>query len=167
MKFQESSGGMNTENDRKKNLVKQVIMGDVEHGISTVLFRHAVGKALGVNATDMSCLAVIFFKGLSTPSELARLTGLSSGATTTMLDRLERRGLIERRFNPKDRRGRLIVIPKAATEKVASLYESMEKAEHAFVSRYSEKELQVLADFFKTLEVIWQEERKKLQRRPT
>ena len=140
---------MNTENDRKKVLVKQVIMGDVEHGISTVLFRHAVGNALGVNATDMSCLAAIFFKGLSTPSELARLTGLSSGATTTMLDRLERRGLI---------------IPKGATEKVASLYDSMEKAENDFVSKYSEKELQLLADFFRSLEAIWQEEREKLQR---
>jgi DNA-binding MarR family transcriptional regulator len=158
---------MNTETDRKTVLVKQVIMGDVEHAISTVLFRHAVGNALGVNATDMSCLAAIFFKGLSTPSELARLTGLSSGATTTMLDRLERRGLIERCFNPKDRRSRLIVIPKAATEKVASLYESMEKAEDEFVSKYSEKELQLLADFFRTLEAIWHEEREKLQRRPT
>jgi hypothetical protein len=40
----------------------------------------------------------------------------------------------------------------------------MEKAENDFVSKYSEKELQLLADFFRSLEAIWQEEREKLQR---
>jgi len=68
------------------------------------LFRHIVGEMLGVNATDMECLGVILFKGLTTPSELAQYTGLSSGATTAMLDRLEKSELIARHPNPKDRR---------------------------------------------------------------
>src|SRR6266545_5267280 len=134
---------------RKSDLVKEVNMGAREYGISTVLFRHAVGEILGVNVTDMECLALIFFKGLSTPSELARYTGLSSGATTAMLDRLEKAKLIERRPNPNDRRSVHIVIMKETAEKAASLYASVREAQDLLVSSYSEKELELLSDFFK------------------
>ena len=70
-----------------------------------VLFRNMVSERLGVNVTDMECLGLLYNKDLATPSELARYTGLGSGATTAMLDRLEKSGLIERRPNPDDRRG--------------------------------------------------------------
>src|SRR5919106_4904014 len=109
---------------RKKDLVKQVNMSAREYGINTVLFRHAVGEMLGVNVTDMECLALIFFKGLATPSELARYTGLTSGATTAMLDRLEKAQLIERRPNPQDRRGTLIFLTNVRTEAVGSMFAS-------------------------------------------
>src|SRR6266566_4061435 len=60
----------------KDDLKQQVILGTREYGIGSVLFRHVIGEMLGVNATDMECLGVIFFKGLATPSELAQHTGL-------------------------------------------------------------------------------------------
>src|SRR5213596_2806942 len=82
---------------KKEDLKRQVLRGTREYGIGSVLFRHVIGEMLGVNATDMECLGVIFFKGVATPSELARYTGLSSGATTAMLDRLEKSELIARR----------------------------------------------------------------------
>ena len=64
-----------------------------------MLFRHAIGEKLGVGVTDMECLGLIFLKGLATPSELALYTGLTSGSTTAMLDRLEKRNLIKRQPN--------------------------------------------------------------------
>jgi hypothetical protein len=78
----------------KKELVKQVITGATEYGISSVLFRNIIGERLGVNVTDMECLGLLFHKGIATPSELAKHTGLSSGATTAMLDRLEKVDLL-------------------------------------------------------------------------
>src|SRR5258708_20061817 len=79
---------------KKDDLKQQVIRGTREYGIGSVLFRHVIGEMLGVNATDMECLGVIFFKGVATPSELAQYTGLSSGATTAMLHRLGKSELI-------------------------------------------------------------------------
>lgn len=150
---------------RKKNLVKQVSMGAREYGISTVLFRHAVGEMLGVNVTDMECLALIFFKGLATPSELARYTGLTSGATTAMLDRLEKARLIERRPNPQDRRGTLIVLTNERTEEVGAMFASGREAIDKLTSSYSESELETIADYFRRLVIVWEEEREKLRRR--
>jgi DNA-binding MarR family transcriptional regulator len=149
----------------KNDLVKQVNMGAREYGISTVLFRHAVGELLGVNVTDMECLALIFFKGLATPSELARYTGLTSGATTAMLDRLEKARLIERRPNPEDRRGTLIVLTNERTEELDSIFAASRKAIDKLTSSYSESELETIADYFSRLVTVWEEERKKLPHR--
>ncbi len=152
-------------NNDKKDLEKRVIMGARNYGISAVLFRHTISEMLGVNVTDMECLGILFHKGLATPSELAKYTGLSSGATTAMIDRLEKSGLIERRPNPRDRRGTLVVIVQEAAEEVAPLFASGRKAQDELVASYSEKELELLAEFFEKSVTMWDEEREKLQRR--
>ena len=146
----------------KDDLKQQVIIGTREYGIGSVLFRHVVGETLGVNATDMECLGVIFFKGVATPSELAQYTGLSSGATTAMLDRLEKSELIARRPNPQDRRSTHIVLVKETAAKLAPFFASLREAQDQIVSRYSEPELELLADFFTRSVTMWEKERKKL-----
>lgn len=149
----------------KRELVQQVNVGAREYGISTVLFRHAVGEILGVNVTDMECLGLIFFKGLTTPSELSRYTGLTSGATTTMLDRLERARLIERRPNPEDRRGTLIALTHERNEEIGGLFASVREAIQKLTASYSEDELEVIADYLKKLGRIWEQEREQLKER--
>ncbi len=148
----------------KADLIERVILGARGYGISSVLFRNKIGEKIGVNVTDMECLGLLFHKGVATPSELSKHTGLSSGATTAMLDRLENSGLIERRPNPDDRRGSLIVLKKSGTDKVAPYFSSARRAQNELVAGYSEHELQILADFFEKATAMWDEERRKLQR---
>jgi DNA-binding MarR family transcriptional regulator len=120
----------------------------------------------GINATDMECLRLLFLKDVATPSELARHTGLTSGATTAMLDRLEQAGLIERRPNPEDRRGTLITPAKSSDERVASWFESARKAQDELISSYSESELEIISDVFERFVKLWDDERKKVQKDP-
>lgn len=150
---------------RKEELVEQLITNAANYGISIVLFRHMVGEVLGVNVTDMACLSLILLKGIATPSELARYTGLTSGATTVMLDRLERAQLIERRPNPQDRRGRLIVLTSERNDEIGAMYAAGRAAIMKKISSYSESELELLADYFGTQVRIWDEERQKLLQR--
>jgi DNA-binding MarR family transcriptional regulator len=149
----------------KRDLAMQVIHGGREYSIGAVLFHQAVGQRLGVNVTDMKCLDIMTLRGSASPSELAKHTGLSTGATTAMLDRLEIAGLIERRPHPTDRRGTIVILSKAAMRKLPMMFESLAKAMEALVSGYSQKELKVLADFFAKVGILWKEEREKLQRR--
>jgi DNA-binding MarR family transcriptional regulator len=149
----------------KTELVEKVILGARQYGISNVLFRNFVGERLGVNVTDMECLGLLFHKGIATPSELARHTGLSSGATTAMLDRLEKSGLIERRPNPNDRRGTLIVLVESGVERVGPWFLSARQAQNELVSSYSTKNLEVISDFFERSTKMWEEERGKLQKK--
>lgn len=144
-------------------LVTQVICGAREFSIGTVLFHRAVGQVLGVNVTDMKCLDRMTMKGPTSPTELAEFTGLSSGATTAMIDRLEKVGLIERHPHPKDRRGTTLVLTKEAMRKLPKLFQSLANAMEGLVAGYSQRELIVLADFFSRARTLWQEEREKLQ----
>ena len=87
----------------KADLKKRALMAVRDYGVNLTQFRNAMSEWAGLNVTDMECLRLLFQKGIATPTELARHTGLTSGATTAMLDRLEKAGLIERRPNPDDR----------------------------------------------------------------
>ena len=147
----------------KSELIEKVILGARQYGISNVLFRNLIGGRLGLNVTDMECLGLLFHKGTSMPSELRRVTGLSSGATTAMLDRLERSGLIERRPNPDDRRGVLITLQRSGAERVEPWFECARRAQQELVSSYTEEELRLLADYFERSTKMWEEERRKLQ----
>jgi DNA-binding MarR family transcriptional regulator len=148
----------------KTDLMIRTNIAARDYGIQMTLYRNMIFAKLGVNVTDMECLGFLFNKHIATPSGLARYTGLSSGATTAMLDRLEKGGFIERRPNPDDRRGTLIVLAKTGAEKVAPWYAPVGKAQNELISNYSEKELRLIADFFEQYAKIWEQEREKLQR---
>jgi DNA-binding MarR family transcriptional regulator len=149
----------------KRDLALQVVRGAREYSIGTVLFHQAVGQVLGVNVTDMKCLDIMTLKGSASPSELAEHTGLSTGATTAMIDRLEKAGLVARRPHPTDRRSTIVVLSKGAMRQLPAMFEPLANAMQALVSSYSEKELRILADFFARVVVLWKEERGGLQKR--
>jgi len=146
------------------DLKKRALMAVRDYGVHLTLFQNAMSEWAGLNTTDMECLRLLFSKGIATPSELARHTGLTSGATTAMLDRLEKAGLIERRPNPNDRRGTLIAPEKSGAEKMASWFESARKAQDELISSYSESELEIIADVFERFAKLWDDERKKVQK---
>lgn len=150
-------------NAKKTDLKKRALKAVAEYGIHLTLFRNAVSEWAGLNVTDMECLRLLFLKGTASPSELAKHTGLTSGATTAMLDRLEQAGLIERRPNPNDRRGTLIAAAKGSSEKAASWFASARNAQDELISIYSEEELEIIADVFEKFTNLWQEESKKLK----
>jgi len=135
-----------------------------EYGIQMTLYRNMIFGKLGVNGTDMECLGYLLSKRISTPTELAKYTGLSSGATTAMLDRLEKGDFIERRPNPEDRRGTLIVLAKSGVEKVAPWFAPVGKAQEELISNSSEDDLQLISSFFEQYAKIWEQERKKLEK---
>lgn len=148
----------------KTGLKKRALMAVRKYGIHLTLFRNAMSEWAGLNTTDMECLRFLFVQGVATPSELARQTGLTSGAATAMLDRLEKTGLIERRPNPEDRRGTLITPAPSAAEKAAAWFESARDAQDELISSYSESELAIISDVFERFTKLWDREREKLRR---
>lgn len=149
---------MSLENKSKPK--RQVVIDSRENGISYTLFRNAIGKKLGLNITDFEGLDLIFFRGVTTPSELSKYTGLSSGSTTVMIDRLEKSGLVKRQNNPDDRRGILVVITEQAACKVGPLFTSVRVAQSEMLASYSLQELEILSDYFKRSAAMFEKERK-------
>ena len=67
-------------------------------------FDQAIADNVGMNRTDMRCLDLIDQAGGMTAGELARAAGLTSGAVTAVVDRLEKAGMAKRVADPADRR---------------------------------------------------------------
>lgn len=130
-----------------RDLEKQVLSAACDYDICSVLFRNAVARKLGLKITDEKCLRLLAIKGFSTPTELSRYTGLTSGSTTAMLDRLERAQFIRRKPNPEDRRGVLIEVNKKWSEKASLLVSGVQQANAELVASYSDEELEIIADF--------------------
>lgn len=135
--------------DPKRDAKMRVVMAAQEFGIASVLFRNAIGRKLGLNITDIGCINFLFIKGTSTPTELARYTGLTSGSTTAMLDRLEKAELIVRRPNPDDRRGLIIEIHERSREMIGPMVGGVQKVQSVLLDSYSERDLATIAGFLK------------------
>ena len=90
--------------ESKQQLVEQLIMEFRISGNLDNAFDHLAGERLGVSDTDLRCLNIIENgRGLSA-GELAAQSGLTAGAVTGVIDRLERAGFARRVPDPLDRR---------------------------------------------------------------
>jgi hypothetical protein len=81
-----------------------------ELSTAVVLFHQAIADRLGLSAADHKALNIITRAVSLTAGELAQQTGLSPGAATGLIDRLEAAGCVERSRDPADRR-RVVVRP--------------------------------------------------------
>lgn len=111
-----------------------------------VLYSQAVADRLGINTTDLECLDHIS-RGPVAAGRLAELTGLTTGAVTGVIDRLERAGLARRERDAADRRKILVMATPAVARCVAPLFEPMERNAMSALSTYRDDELALLLDF--------------------
>jgi DNA-binding MarR family transcriptional regulator len=111
-----------------------------------VLYSQAVAGRLGMNSTDLECLDHIL-RGPVTAGRLAGLTGLTTGAITGVIDRLERFGLARRERDPNDRRKTVVRALPVVLERIGPLFEPMERAAMAVLSGYRDDELALILDF--------------------
>jgi MarR family 2-MHQ and catechol resistance regulon transcriptional repressor len=79
-----------------------------------------------LGSSEFMMLEPLLHLGPLTPSALADKTCLTSGSVTAALDRLERRGLVERGVNPRDQRSRIVSITEPGRALIEPVY-----AEHA------------------------------------
>ena len=119
-----------------------------ETSAQSVLFSQAVADRVGLNATDLESLDILARHGPMTAGRLAELTGLTTGAITGLVDRLERRGYARRERHPTDRRSIMVrPLAESAERDIAPLYAGMSQAMDELMSRYSDAELAIIADF--------------------
>ncbi|GAA2725354.1 MULTISPECIES: MarR family transcriptional regulator [Streptomyces] len=91
-------------------LVEQLMTALRDQASRGLMLHGAVAERFGLNFTDLKCLDLLRSEQELTAGRIAAATGLSTSAVTTVLDRLERRGFVERRRAPEDRR-KVVVVP--------------------------------------------------------
>jgi DNA-binding MarR family transcriptional regulator len=112
-------------------------------------FDQAIADRVGMNRTDMRCLDLIDQAGGMTAGELARAAGLTTGAVTAVIDRLEKAGMARRVPDPADRRRvRLEVTPKL-WEMTGPLMMPFIDESQAILDDYSTEELERFTAFLR------------------
>lgn len=123
---------------------------------AVVVFHEEVGRRLGLSATDRKCLDLLS-RGPVTAGELARHTGLTTGAITGTIDRLVAAGYAERHPDPADRRRTLVSRrPDGALDEILSgIFGPLGEDMKRITDRYTQHELEAISDFLsRTREVL-------------
>ena len=113
----------------------------------TIIFHQSIADRLGLNVTDHKCLDFLLLDGPLTAGDLAQRTSLTTGAITSVLDRLEKAGFVQRQADPNDRR-RVIVHPVVERMgQIGNLFSDLSSRMQKMAARYSPAELAVIMDF--------------------
>ncbi|MFF2154938.1 MarR family winged helix-turn-helix transcriptional regulator [Paenibacillus chitinolyticus] len=134
-----------------------------QNSARAVMFHQLISEKLGLNATDHKCLDFLNRTGPVTAGQLAQLTGLTTGAVTSVIDRLEKAGYVVRDKDPNDRR-RVVVKPAPeGTIQISPLFHSVIQSTLKILSQYNEQEMELILGFIRKCNEMTLEEMNKLK----
>jgi len=127
-------------------------MEELEHAVRKssalgVIFGQTVANRVGISSSDLECLDFLNMEGRITAGRLAELTGLTTGAITGVVDRMEKAGLVRRERDVSDRRKVFIAIVPEALAKIGRFYQPLQKAVTRDWEGYTDAELKLLLRF--------------------
>src|SRR5215471_12834401 len=124
-------------------------MKELEHAMRKAtaqgtIFAQAVAERAGISSSDMDCMDFLNLEGRMTAGRLAGLTGLTSGAITGVIDRLEKAGFVRRERDDSDRRKVFIApVPERMWE-IGHFYQLMQRTMEKQAAGYTDAELRLL-----------------------
>ncbi len=128
-----------------------------------MLFYEAVAERLGLNPTDLKCLNLALSEDPVTPGRLAELSGLTTGAITGVLDRLERAGIARREVDPLDRRRVIVRLLPGRQGEIAAIYRPFDEAIAEVLASYSGGEQEAIGSFLAHMQRIFEQETDRLR----
>lgn len=127
-----------------------------ENQTATDLFDEALSQFLGINRTDGRCLDIIDRLGRVSAGQLAIESGLTTGAVTAVIDRLEKAGYVARARDTLDRRKVWVETTESMrtiTAHIFSLHESI----GSIMARFTPDQLKAIMEFLQIDRLINQE----------
>jgi DNA-binding MarR family transcriptional regulator len=123
---------------------------------ATIFMHEAIARKAGLTVTDRKYLGIILDNGSLTAGELSNLTGLTTGAITGLIDRLEKKKLVKRDFDKSDRR-KVFIVPNIdkATRLFANSHLDLPIQLENLLSTFTGKEIQVIEKYLtSTVEIM-------------
>jgi len=131
----------------RETQIAALLLQGREMSTRLILFHQTLVGRFGLNATDHKCLDLARHQTAISPGQLAELTGLTTGAITAALDRLERAGFVARERDQVDhRKVGIRVLPKGQ-QKLAPGFASFARSMTDVLDRYDTAELEIIHDY--------------------
>jgi DNA-binding MarR family transcriptional regulator len=137
------------DDDRRRRDLAAQITGPLARRYSTaaVLFHHAIAERLGLGPTDHKCLDLLLGRGPMTGSQLAAITGLTTGAITGVVARLERAGFVSREPDPHDGRKQIVTPVQARIREAEKIFTSLRPTPDSLLEGFDTAQLEAIVEF--------------------
>ena len=135
---------------RKSELVSEIVLAIQDEQTQNAFLSNAIAERLDVTATELEVLGTLVARGPLSASDISARTGLTSGAVTRLIDRLEQRGSIRRRADANDRRRVLVEITASAEHVCEPFYGPLAREGTALLHDCTEKELETILKYLRT-----------------
>ena len=139
---------MSSDQLEKQRLLKAVHQAGSGYGARFILVHQAVAERLGLNVIDLRCLRLAREALEPTAGHLAKITGLTTGTITGLLDRLERGHFIRRERDPEDRRKVIVRVLPSGVQKVERIMAPLSEDTNKPLEDFTEDELRAVVKFF-------------------
>jgi DNA-binding MarR family transcriptional regulator len=137
-------------NPKKSELIGELIAEFRTSGNLDRAFDNRAAEELGVNDTDLHCLNIIENAGGITPGALAAEAGLTTGAVTGVVDRLEHAGYARRKPDPRDRRRINVEVTERFHERARRIWGPVAEDWQAELGRrFTAAELELITEFLR------------------
>jgi DNA-binding MarR family transcriptional regulator len=146
---------------------RQALLGEVglamqRYQRSVQAFDDAVGRRLGLGPADLRCLDWLA-DGPKTAGQLATATGLRPAATTALIDRLTRKGLVERVRSDADRRQVIVQMTPQGAEQTGALYRPLVEEGQQLMVRLTDADLALMRDYLNVITELTDRHRGRLE----
>jgi len=118
-------------------------------------FDERVAKKFNLSRTDMRCLDRVGRLGPMTAGQLAEESGLSTGAVTFLLDRLEEAGMVKRRRDTDDRRRVWVELVPSAHRRLQRAQAPIVEEMREVAQRFKAEELAIVRDFMREAKEVF------------
>lgn len=128
------------------------LLGLLQMEIAAVLtYTAAEARRLDLTISEIAALEHLHGAGELTPTQLSTRLAMSSGAMTALIDRLERRGYVERQPNPRDRRSSLVRPTHAGTQDAMRRWSPLAADLRAMTDNLSDEEREAVGRYLEAL----------------
>ena len=145
-----------TKNSEPDKAVYDLMLALRKFTRSALILQHIIANSIGLQATEAECIDYLQEMGPSTAGALAKATGLTTGAMTNVIDRLEKAGFVKRTADPNDRRKVIVSFIPDNHKKAKVHYTTLAADVENLFKGYNKQALTILLSYTETLDEIYQ-----------
>ena len=136
------------END-PDNIIQKFRIASRKYSDASIFMHEAIARKAGLTGSDHKYLGVILQHDRLTAGDISKLTRLTGGAVTGLIDRLEKKKLLKREFTKDDRR-KVIIVPNMenSMKLLQPIFSELQQKTTDLLATFSEKEIQIIERYF-------------------
>ncbi|WP_223599099.1 MarR family winged helix-turn-helix transcriptional regulator [Chryseobacterium sp. GVT01B] len=141
-----------------KNSIQDFREASRSYSDASIFMHEAIARKAGLSNADHKYLGLILKYESITAGEISKLTGLTTGAVTGLIDRLEKKELLKRQFIREDRR-KVIIIPNLenSMKLLGPIFDELQQKTLTLIATFSQKEIESIERYFREATILMKE----------